>query len=49
MKDKKLLIFRIVGVIATVVGSIITALVQRKENEKNIKKFVDENMNKSGE
>lgn len=48
MKDKKILIFRIGGFIATVLGMIFTGWAQRKENENNIKKFVDENMTKSG-
>ena len=48
MKDKKILIFRIGGFIATVIGMIFTGCAQRRENENNIKKFVDENMTKSG-
>lgn len=48
MKDKKILIFRIGGFIATVIGMIFTGWAQRRENENNIKKFVDENMTKSG-
>lgn len=48
MKDKKLLIVKIGGLIASIVGMIISAFVSTKENEKNIKKFVDEKMNESG-
>lgn len=48
MKDKKILVFRIGGFIATIIGMIFTGFAQRKENENNIKKFVDDNMKKSG-
>ena len=48
MKDKKWFFIRIGGLFASIIGMICTAFAQRKENEDNIKKFVDENRSKSG-